>query len=108
MHRTKMSVKSHKNQHKCIFCEKIFTQARLLKMHIDTIHNNEHVILRCEFCVKTFSHPKTLKKHIQNVHEKNNAIKLEMLPIVQGDEDVDYENQIQEHLIRGHEVFGNF
>ena len=70
----------------------------------------EHGVLRCEFCGKKYSNPKFLRIHIYRVHEKNNidSDAITLPEIDQSDENIDYENQIQEHLIKGHSVFGNF
>ena len=49
--------------HKCEQCNKTFSWAGVLRMHIRTIHNG-HKDYKCESCTKSFSQVALLKKHI--------------------------------------------
>ena len=49
-------------------CEKFFSEARSLHIHIQPIHEG-HKDHKCECCGKTFSQAGDLKRHIQRNHE---------------------------------------
>ena len=51
----------------CESCEKAFSSAQILRIHIDSIHNcqRDH---KCQSCAKAFSHARYLERHINSVH----------------------------------------
>ena len=55
---------------KCDSCGKSFSQARILKKHIDTVHNGlkDH---KCDSCGKAFSDAQYLKTHMNSVQHIN-------------------------------------
>ena len=62
--------------HKCRYCEKLFSQAYYLKKHIHRYHEGQKDY-KCEPCDKSFSQPHGLKGHIQTVHEGHKDHKCE-------------------------------
>ena len=57
----------HKD-HKCNFCDKLFSQKRRLKMHIGLVHKDDKDS-KCKSCNKSFFNTNSLKRHIHTVHE---------------------------------------
>ena len=55
--------------HQCEFCEKAFSAAGGLKMHIKSIHDG-HKDQQCDICSKSFSTKSQLTNHNKNGHNK--------------------------------------
>ena len=59
-------VKRKRGQHECDVCEKCFSRADSLKVHM-RIHTNEKPY-ECDVCEKRFRHSNTLKRHVFCCH----------------------------------------
>ena len=61
--------KAHRNRkyHKCDSCEKLFSQAGSLKIHINRVCNRQKDH-KCDTCGKAFSQAGNMKKHINSLH----------------------------------------
>ena len=64
------STKSFKklNRYPCNLCEKSFPKPRLLKRHVDSVHEGIKNF-KCNFCEKAYSRSDHLKRHVQSVHQ---------------------------------------
>ena len=60
-------IKNLKN-HKCDLCDKSFSQKKILKKDINSIHERL-TNLKCDLCDKAFCQTRYLKKHIDSVHK---------------------------------------
>ena len=70
----KITNKNEFPKNKCEICGKSFSQAGVLKRHIDTVHER-HKFYKCEICGKSFSQSGVLKKHINKIHKYNDEFK---------------------------------
>jgi len=52
----------------CDICANIFSSKRMLKIHIDCVHNGKHFF--CNICQKRFIKKAHLSRHVKSVHEK--------------------------------------
>ena len=74
-----------RRQFNCDSCEKSFTQAGNLKVHIKTLHEGQRYY-RCDYCGKSSTTSGNLKDHIQTIHEgkkTTNVITVENPPLHQ-------------------------
>ena len=55
-------------------CEKSFTWATSLRIHIKTIHE-DHKDFKCEYCGKSFTQAVNLRVHMKTIHEDQKDIK---------------------------------
>ena len=58
------------------YCDKSFTGAQNLQIHMNTVHEY-HKDYKCESCGKLFSYAHSLKNHIHTVHEGHKDYKCE-------------------------------
>ena len=61
------SQKSHKNDHRCGKCKKVFDNKNALKKHSRKKHGNKFI---CDLCGSQFSHKFTARKHMESIHKK--------------------------------------
>ena len=57
-------------EYKCEICEQQFTAKRSLRLHSDSVHE-ENKSYQCNICTKQFVSSGHLKTHIDNTHNKN-------------------------------------
>ncbi|CAH8639493.1 unnamed protein product [Dicrocoelium dendriticum] len=61
-----------KREHTCSYCDKSFSQAGNLKMHIRSVHLNQRPY-SCEYCKQLFTEKNHVRRHIETVHLKKSA-----------------------------------
>ena len=57
---------------KCDTCGKVFSHARNLKVHVQTVHQGQKDF-KCDTCGKAFGHASHLKRHMQADHQHREA-----------------------------------
>ena len=56
-------------EHKCNFCEKVFSYYSKMKEH-EIVHSNERPF-KCDFCEKLFKRKETCSSHMERVHSQH-------------------------------------
>ena len=57
--------------HKCVYCNKDFSQLVALKVHINRLHEQKEKDEKCHLCDSAFKMKYDLERHIAGVHNKN-------------------------------------
>ena len=57
--------------HKCVYCNKDFSQLVALKVHINRLHEQNEKNKKCHLCDSVFKIEYDLERHIAGVHNEN-------------------------------------